>query len=560
MADHTPAEHEEDISPDAFVPVDDSGHASEDISPEHFASVEEAHDHAAEEDFLSALARHASNLGKGLADGATLSHGGEIGNFVADHMPGPDHSIDGQLPTHQGSRHEDYQQVYDDARQTMPGKIGNFIGNVSSGATLGRIAGPAKAAQALAGAAQGAGTAHGEGGDALSMLAGGALGAAVPYVAPYVAQGAKALARKVLPNFENLMNERAYKALVGKTSIGSVRKAGDVAGARELGRSALDEGIVSTGSTAEQQAERAALKRSEVGQRIGGLVDDLDSAGAQPSPRALAARVRQQAIDPLKNSAVTREMGNALEGKLANVLGELDKGTTGQYKTFRSIWDDRRKWDALLGYEKQSASPMTAELRAARAALEQGFSDNAEQVAGSSWREAYQPAKKLYSHVAQADDLAQEALNGKLANRLVSPSDHYLAGIGAAAGATAGGPLGASAGAVLGAVGNKLARERGSSAVAGALYKFGVGQPAAGGSLGKTLKSSANATTTWAIQHVLASGDSGLPPEAERQLTAAVLSDDPQKLNATHFQMQSRYPKFQKQVQRASELAGGGEP
>lgn len=64
------------------------------------------------------------------------------------------------------------------------------------------------------------------------------------------------------------------------------------------------------------------------------------------------------------------------------------------------------------------------------------------------------------------------------------------------------------------------------------------------------------ATQTWAVQSVLYRGGSGLPPEAEQQLTEAVMSGDDEKLATASFLMSGKYPRFasalQKQMQSLS--------
>lgn len=56
-------------------------------------------------------------------------------------------------------------------------------------------------------------------------------------------------------------------------------------------------------------------------------------------------------------------------------------------------------------------------------------------------------------------------------------------------------------------------------------------------------------TLSWGVQSVLSSGRSKLPPEAEQQLTEAVLSGDDNKVIATNFKLQQRYPGYAKRLQ-----------
>lgn len=52
------------------------------------------------------------------------------------------------------------------------------------------------------------------------------------------------------------------------------------------------------------------------------------------------------------------------------------------------------------------------------------------------------------------------------------------------------------------------------------------------------------ATQQWAVQSVLYRGNSGLPPEAERRLTAAAMSGDPEKIATENFLLSSKYPAY----------------
>lgn len=66
--------------------------------------------------------------------------------------------------------------------------------------------------------------------------------------------------------------------------------------------------------------------------------------------------------------------------------------------------------------------------------------------------------------------------------------------------------------------------------------------------------SSPAATQSWAVESVLYQGNSGLPREAEQQLTEAALSGDPEKLATATFLLSGKYPQFSDalQKQRAS--------
>lgn len=56
-------------------------------------------------------------------------------------------------------------------------------------------------------------------------------------------------------------------------------------------------------------------------------------------------------------------------------------------------------------------------------------------------------------------------------------------------------------------------------------------------------------TMAWGIEAVLSSGNSGLRPEEEQQLTEALMSGDKQKIIATNFKLQQRNPAYAKSLQ-----------
>ena len=58
-----------------------------------------------------------------------------------------------------------------------------------------------------------------------------------------------------------------------------------------------------------------------------------------------------------------------------------------------------------------------------------------------------------------------------------------------------------------------------------------------------------DAALNYGVQTVLASGRSGLPPKAERDLTSALLAGDSDKFNAMNFKLQQRHPSYAKRLQ-----------
>lgn len=68
--------------------------------------------------------------------------------------------------------------------------------------------------------------------------------------------------------------------------------------------------------------------------------------------------------------------------------------------------------------------------------------------------------------------------------------------------------------------------------------------------IGDARVSSPQATQAWAVQSLLYRGGSGLPRQAEQQLTEAVMSGDEQKLATANFLLSGKYPQYAQALQK----------
>jgi hypothetical protein len=148
------------------------------------------------------------------------------------------------------------------------------------------------------------------------------------------------------------------------------------------------------------------------------------------------------------------------------------------------------------------------------------------------------------------------------------------AGIGAGVGALTSGsesgynPISMAKGAAKGAALGYAAGKAGGLAPKLAPYAAPIlsaaGQAAApvGGMLaGRTSKASAQAdvaygtapTMAWAVESVLTSGDSGLEPKDEQQLTEAVMSGDEDRMIAANYSLSQRSPAYAARLRRELE-------
>lgn len=251
--------------------------------------------------------------------------------------------------------------------------------------------------------------------------------------------------------------ESATKAAIGRTNIAAVRDANDLAGGvRGVGKTLLDDGIVARGDSAEEILEKASAATQKYGQQIDGLVSQLDESGALPDTRVIAQKIRE-AIEPIIASPSSRARGRALEAQFSDLVSEAEQGI-GPFASFRSAWQERTRLDDEIVAAFRANSPVADGVQKVRRAFEDGFSELAEQQAGPAWTAAYREAKARYGHVKFAKEQSFKALESRLSNRWLSPSDYGMAAVGAVADNPMTG--------ILGGLTNKLIRERGRSTVA----------------------------------------------------------------------------------------------
>jgi hypothetical protein len=191
------ANPEDEFDPD-FAPLAEEDAPADDFDPDFQPeAVEEVAVEAAPREWWEDLAL-------GAVDGLTLNNAGELGgigerlgNLAADEMDllTGRHEIDGMAPTKSGEG-EDWEALYQLARESLPGKIGHGAGLVNTGAALSQLAPGTVGGQAVSGGASGALSTGGDTDyDMLSTLIGGAAGAALGGLGGAVGAGADAVRR-----------------------------------------------------------------------------------------------------------------------------------------------------------------------------------------------------------------------------------------------------------------------------------------------------------------------------------------------------------------------------
>lgn len=102
-----------------------------------------------------------------------------------------------------------------------------------------------------------------------------------------------------------------------------------MAEARELGRKALDEGLIPWVGSAEKVGENAEKLQGQAGNTVGGILTQYETAGHKADYPRAAAAMRAPINDPSQTTAVARsQAGKALD--MANIIeNEASKNTPG---------------------------------------------------------------------------------------------------------------------------------------------------------------------------------------------------------------------------------------
>lgn len=314
-------------------------------------------------------------------------------------------------------------------------------------------------------------------------IAGGAIGAALGGGGTLIAGGVEKLADAVLPKIQQRLEEfaegRAFKAAGG--SKGFLTKAMNRAGgAEEISADLLERGHITPGSTIEKIAESTGRDAAEQGQKLSGMIQNLDQAGAKLDTAAVYKKVYDEVVKPLEATPGFENVTKHVQDYLDSFANKTNLQPIG----LSQAWEFRKGLDDLIyrGSDpfKGTVSPAIKEMRAARTIIEDAITDAGEKTAaetGGAFADEYRETKRLYSSLKFANEMAEDGVERHGGNRWLSPSD-YLAGGAMAAGAHGGAGLlsmlhpGVAATGILTAAAHKVARERGSSILASGAYQL----------------------------------------------------------------------------------------
>lgn len=264
---------------------------------------------------------------------------------------------------------------------------------------------------------------------------------------------------------------QAGKALLPPSSIGAneVQKLGKTveeqqAKLRRIGRTVLDEGIVTAGADKATMAKRVTSRLAEVGEELGTLRGAFEKAAVRPSIENVMTRIQKEVTLPLAEQAFTKDV----QAVVSPVVEEIAKrtGTGGAadgslvfkkpvFDSFDDLFKLRSaldtKLDKMRAFERAGNGPATghAELRSIRGILEGEFeraADLAAKELGDNTAQKYQVAKALFADLKTAEKWTSKAAAKAAQNRGVSLTDTIAAGHGltaAATGLAAGHPIAA---------------------------------------------------------------------------------------------------------------------
>jgi hypothetical protein len=316
------------------------------------------------------------------------------------------------------------------------------------------------------------------GGGAVADKFGGMLGKAATKAEGAVGGG---LSSKL----SGLAEEQAAKGLLPSASLNAaeLQKLGRTAEEqsarmRRIGRTVLDEGVVTPMAGKADMATKLTAKVKEVGEELGSIRTYLEKAVVRPEAETIMRRIQEEVTLPLGQKAFSWADRSAIAPFIQELAGKTgvsaelaaDGGVklgavTKPFQSFSELHDLRRaldgKLDSMRVWERTNgAAPGHAELKAIRGILEDEFERAAEAATtelGGDLAGKYASAKAKFADLKTAEKWVTKAAAREAQNRAFSLTDTIMAG-----GAIASGhPLG-----VLAPVGNKLLRTYGNQAAA----------------------------------------------------------------------------------------------
>lgn len=336
------------------------------------------------------------------------------------------------------------------------------------------------------GAFQGAATALGStradltkgevGAAARDTLIGGTVGGVGGFLAPAAAAGVGRGSSLVRDWMKRRAENQAIKA-AGPTLADARRlmEQGRLEsdGSGAIGRDLLDQGVVRFGlrrpfgTGLEEVAERAGATKAQAGARMGAAIRETDQilpATALPTGDRIADRIEQEILAEVAQSPSLQQYAPAIQ-KMAETYRSRGSApmSAADLNKFKS------QLQGQVSYGPDPSFPMEFKQRIARILREEedAVVGAAAQMGGKD-AAAFPESKRVFGSMKDVATMADDRAMRGVVNRMISPSDYGVGGVGALDGAISSGgdtltTLGVG---TLASLANKFARDRGNSIAA----------------------------------------------------------------------------------------------
>jgi hypothetical protein len=331
-------------------------------------------------------------------------------------------------------------------------------------------------------------------GAAHGALMGGAIGAGLGAGTVVAERAIQKVADTVVPKIRDAIEDfaegRAFKAAGGTSQWekAAMERAG---GAEEISKDLLARGHITYTSTPETIAESVARDTEETGQKLGGMMRELDAKAATEGGKlvdggALVKRAYDDVVQPLLGNPATRDAGEALSRRLEPFVEDFAGKEVGHSR----LWEIQKSLGDQLGAATEGQSLAQKGLRDFHGVLNDELVKSADQTAkdlglSSTFTKEWKETERLYSSLSFAKEMTSDAIGGE---KVLSFADKLAGGLGAMAtgarhgAAELGGAHGlgilsllhpqAALSAVVTAAAHKVLRERGSAILATAMNKL----------------------------------------------------------------------------------------
>lgn len=282
------------------------------------------------------------------------------------------------------------------------------------------------------------------------------------------AKGVSKLAQKGSGLLKDIAETRAFKALGPYQR--DVLIASEKGKVKDIGRAALEEGIVGTPTSYKGMAERAEKAAGAKGKALEKKVEELAALETAPktevpitpiSRKEIADNLRKELISPVDTDIAGVAKANE---NFESMISNFEKGGN-EYLPLLEAELKKRKAYEQVNFRRLPGTDVPIEEQFNRA-LGNKLKTSVEAQAGLLDPSGeFEALKQSYGNLTEAERIARIRGEKEMANRMISPSD-YGVGIGGALGGLMTGHTSyAAAGAALG-LANNLARKYGNQIMA----------------------------------------------------------------------------------------------